>query len=46
MNVLPSAPAYDQTQQQQLYPMQELTQLNAEDFSAQEDQRPAQRVVG
>ena len=28
MNVLPSAPAYDQ----QLYPMQELTQLNAEDF--------------
>ena len=32
MNVLPSAPAYDQTQQQQLYPMQELTQLNAEDF--------------
>ena len=32
MNVLPSAPAYVQTQQQQLYPMQELTQLNAEDF--------------
>ena len=33
MNVLPSAPAYIQTQQQQqLYPMQELTQLNAEDF--------------
>ena len=32
MNVLPSAPAYDQTQQQQLYPMQELTQINAEDF--------------
>ena len=31
MNVLPSAPAYEQTQQQ-LYPMQELTQLNAEDF--------------
>ena len=31
MNVLPSAPAYDQTQQQQLYPMQELAQLNAED---------------
>ena len=29
MNVLPSAPAYEQ---QQLYPMQELTQLNAEDF--------------
>ena len=29
MNVLPSAPAYEQTQQ--LYPMQELTQLNAED---------------
>ena len=28
MNVLPSAPAYDQ----QLYPMQELTQLNTEDF--------------
>ena len=28
MNVLPSAPAYEQ----QLYPMQELTQLNAEDF--------------
>ena len=28
MNVLPSAPAYDQ----QLYPMQESTQLNAEDF--------------
>ena len=34
MNVLPSAPspAYDQTQQQQLYPTHELTQLNAEDF--------------
>ena len=32
MNVLPSAPVYDQTQQQQLYPMGELTQLNAEDF--------------
>ena len=31
MNVLPSAPAYEQTQQP-LYPMQELTQLNAEDF--------------
>ena len=31
MNVLPSAPAYDQTQQQ-LYPMQELAQLNGEDF--------------
>ena len=31
MNVLPSAPAYDQTQQP-LYPTQELTQLNAEDF--------------
>ena len=31
MNVLPSAPAYEQTQQQ-LYPMQEITQLNAEDF--------------
>ena len=31
MNVLPSALAYEQTQQQ-LYPMQELTQLNAEDF--------------
>ena len=28
MNVLPSAPAYEQ----QLYPMQELTQINAEDF--------------
>ena len=28
MNVMPSAPAYDQ----QLYPMQELTQINAEDF--------------
>ena len=28
MNVLPSAPAYEQ----QLYPMQEITQLNAEDF--------------
>ena len=28
MNVLPSAPEYDQ----QLYPMQELTQINAEDF--------------
>ena len=28
MNVLPSAPAYEQ----QLYPIQELTQLNAEDF--------------
>ena len=28
MNMLPSAPAYEQ----QLYPMQELTQLNAEDF--------------
>ena len=32
MNVLPSAPAYDETQPKQLYPMQELTQLNAEDF--------------
>ena len=34
MNVLPSAPAYDQTQQQQqqLYPTHELTKLNAEDF--------------
>ena len=32
MNVLPSAPVYDQTQQQQLYPMSELAQLNAEDF--------------
>ena len=31
MNVLPSAPVYDQTQQQ-LYPMSELAQLNAEDF--------------
>ena len=31
MIVLPSAPAYEQTQQQ-LYPMQELTQLNGEDF--------------
>ena len=31
MNVLPSAPAYGQTQQQ-LYPMQELARLNAEDF--------------
>ena len=28
MIVLPSAPEYEQ----QLYPMQELTQLNAEDF--------------
>ena len=28
MTVLPSAPSYEQ----QLYPMQELTQLNAEDF--------------
>ena len=42
MNVLPSAPAYEQ----QLYPMQELTQLNAEDFRLKEDQRPPQRVVG
>ena len=42
MNVLPSAPAYEQ----QLYPMQELTQINAERLSAQKDQRPAQRVVG
>ena len=32
MNVLPSAPAYDQTQQQPLYPTNELAQLNAEDF--------------
>ena len=34
MNVLPSAPAYNeaQAQQQQLYPMGELAQLNAEDF--------------
>ena len=34
MNVLPSAPVYDQTQQQQqqLYPMHEIAQLNAEDF--------------
>ena len=33
MNVLPSAPTYDDAQQQQpLYPTQELTQLNAEDF--------------
>ena len=31
MNVLPSAPAYDDTQQP-LYPTQELAQLNAEDF--------------
>ena len=31
MNALPSAPPYEQTQQQ-LYPMQEITQLNAEDF--------------
>ena len=31
MNVLPSAPAYDNAQQQ-LYPMGELAQLNAEDF--------------
>ena len=30
MNVLPSAPAYNEAQQ--LYPTQELTQLNAEDF--------------
>ena len=30
MNLLPSAPAYDEAQQ--LYPTQELTQLNAEDF--------------
>ena len=33
MNVLPSAPAYyEAQQQQQLYPTHELTQLNAEDF--------------
>ena len=33
MNVLPSAPSYDDAQQQQpLYPMGELAQLNAEDF--------------
>ena len=32
MNVLPSAPAYNEAQQQQLYPTHELTQLNAEDF--------------
>ena len=33
MNVLPSAPAYDNDQPQQaLYPMGELAQLNAEDF--------------
>ena len=44
MNVLPSAPAYEQTQQQ-LYLMQELTQLNAEDFRLKKAQRPAQRVV-
>ena len=31
MNVLPSAPAYDEAQQS-LYPTQELAQLNAEDF--------------
>ena len=32
MNVLPSVPAYNEAQQQPLYPMSELTQLNAEDF--------------
>ena len=33
MNVLPSAPAYNEAPpQQSLYPMGELTQLNAEDF--------------
>ena len=33
MNVLPSAPAYNEAQPQQpLYPLGELTQLNAEDF--------------
>ena len=33
VNVLPSAPAYDNAQpQQSLYPMAELTQLSAEDF--------------
>ena len=32
MDVFPSAPAYEQTQQQQLYPMQEIRQLNGEDF--------------
>ena len=30
-NVLPSAPEYAETVQQ-LYPMQEITQINAEDF--------------
>ena len=32
MNVLPSAPAYNDAQQQALYPTHELTQINAEDF--------------
>ena len=32
MNVLPSAPAYNEAQQQPLYPMSELAQLKAENF--------------